>query len=152
MPAKHSFDSLHRQGRLRVWDLPTRVFHWILALAVIGLVVMQVATGLVADDEIATTGALSRFVSSATSARANFWHADVGNRLLIVMVVMHIAAIVFYGVKEGQRLVPAMWHRDKQADPAIESSRDDGLAHAAAPVVFVGGIAVSGWIWSPGAS
>ena len=26
-------------GRVRVWDLPTRLFHWVLALAVIGLVV-----------------------------------------------------------------------------------------------------------------
>lgn len=29
--------------RVRVWDLPTRLFHWTLAVAVIGLAVLHVA-------------------------------------------------------------------------------------------------------------
>ena len=164
---------------VRVWDLPTRVFHWLLALAVIGLVITgkvggnalvwhmrlgllvlallafrlvwglvggrwsrfasfvhgpatvlrylrgqarpgehldvghnplgagsvfallavliaQVATGLLADDEIATTGPLNKYVATATGLLATGWHKGYGQWLLLGLVALHLGAIAFY--------------------------------------------------------
>ena len=40
---------------------------------------VPVATGLVADDEIANLGPLNRFVSSATASQATGWHKEYGS-------------------------------------------------------------------------
>jgi cytochrome b len=46
--------------------------------ALLALLVVQVGTGLVADDEIANQGPLNRFVSSDTASSATHWHKDYG--------------------------------------------------------------------------
>jgi cytochrome b len=190
---------------VRVWDLPTRAFHWLLAAAVIGLVTtgkiggnalewhfrfgytvmallafrllwglvgghwsrfinfiyapgtvlrylrgqtrpdehldvghnplgafsvfallfflaVQVGTGLVADDEIATQGPLNKFVSSATASSATHWHKDYGQVILIVLVLLHVAAIVFYRVKKGKNLVQTMVTGDKQLPAGLPTA------------------------------
>jgi cytochrome b len=158
---------------VRVWDLPTRLFHWLLALAVIGAVVtarmggdamawhfrigycifallafrllwgvvggrwsrfasfihspgailrhlrgrrrdgedldvghtpsgslsvfallavlmLQVASGLVADDEIDNVGPLNKFVSSGLAGKASSWHVELGQWLIIALVALHV--------------------------------------------------------------
>jgi cytochrome b len=181
-------------SRIRIWDLPTRLFHWLLALCVVGLVVTgrmggnllewhflmgytvfalllfrlvwgfiggrwsrfasfiyapatlwryvrgqgdlvhdlghsplgagsvfamllvlaaQVGTGLFADDEIATTGPLARFVSTETSLMLTGYHKTIGQWLLIVLVLLHVAAIAYYRFAKGKHLVGAMVHGDK---------------------------------------
>lgn len=205
MPA----DSSAAAQPVRVWDLPTRAFHWVLVLAVVGLVVTgkvgggwiewhmrlgllvgallvfrllwglvggrwsrfasfvagpaallrylrgqprpgdafhvghnplgalsvlamlavlaaQVGTGLVADDEIATTGPLNKFVASATGLAATAWHKQWGQWLIFALVGLHVAAIVAYAMR-GQRLVPAMLTGDKALPPGVPPSAD-GLA------------------------
>jgi cytochrome b len=117
----------------------------------LALSILQVAAGLVIDDEVATTGPRSRLVSSATAARATVRHADVGNWRLILMVVLHLAAIVFCAVKKRRRLVPAMWHGDKLGYDPVEASRDAVVVRLAALVVLALVIALSGLIWSLGA-
>ena len=42
--------------------------------ALLGFLALQVATGLVADDEIATVGPLNRFVSGSLASQATGWH------------------------------------------------------------------------------
>jgi cytochrome b len=64
--------------------------------ALLLLLAVQVGTGLVADDEIANQGPLNRFVSGATAGSATAWHKDYGQWILIALVVLHVAAIVFY--------------------------------------------------------
>lgn len=213
---------------VRVWDLPTRLFHWLLAAAVIGLVVsgkvggnalvwhmrfgllvfillgfrllwgvvggrwsrfasflyapatvlrylrgqhrpgdhfevghnplgalsvfalitvlaVQVATGLVADDEIATTGPLNKFVSNALGLSATAWHKGYGQWLLLALVGLHMAAIVAYRLR-GQNLVKPMLTGDKPLPPDVPPSADSAATRglAAALVVVVGAVAV--WI------
>jgi cytochrome b len=191
---------------VRVWDLPTRLFHWVLALAVVGLVVtakiggnalvwhmrlgltvgallmfrllwgvlggrwsrfgsfvyaprtvvrylrrehrpddhfevghnplgafsvfamlgvllIQVATGLVADDEIATVGPLNRFLATETGLAATGWHKGWGQWLVIGLVVLHVGAIVVYRLR-GIGLVSAMWRGDKLLPAAVPPSAD----------------------------
>lgn len=213
---------------VRVWDLPTRLFHWVLALAVIGLVVtgkvggnaivwhfrlgylvmgllafrllwgflggrwsrfasflyapstvlrylrgqtrpgewhevghnplgagsvfallallaVQVGTGLVADDEIANTGPLNRFVSSDTALSATHWHKDYGQLILIALVLLHVSAIVYYRVKKGRNLVQPMINGDKllpQGTPAA----DDSLARRLLALALAA-VCAAGAIW-----
>jgi len=184
-------------ARVRVWDLPTRLFHWALTFAVIGLVitgktggnampwhfrfgyvvfallvfrllwgfvggrwsrfrsfaygpaslvrylkgtprasdafdighsptgalsvfallvflVLQVATGLVSWDEILQIGGpLNTFVSDATASKALWYHKQVGQRVIITLVVLHVAAVLFYLLRRKRDLVAPMWHGDK---------------------------------------
>lgn len=214
---------------VRVWDLPTRVFHWVLAAAVLTQVVtgkiggnalewhlrcgylvmtlllfrllwglvgghwsrfsrflyspatvlrylrgqaradehldvghnplgagsvfallfflsLQVATGLVADDEIATVGPLNRFVSSASAASATHWHKDLGQVILIVLVLLHVAAIVFYLVRRGRNLVRPMLTGDKLLPQGTPAARDGAGPRLLAAVLLAACAALVTWV------
>jgi cytochrome b len=188
--------------RIRIWDLPTRLFHWTLALAIIGMLVtgrvggdvlewharlgycigtlllfrlawgfagghwsrfgtfppsplrawryarsadpavaaghsplgalsvyamlgfllVQVATGLFSATKEDFAGPLSVLVSNATVHWLTGYHKNVGQWIVIVLVVLHLAAIAFYFLR-GRNLTAAMLHGDQEA--AGPSSRDD---------------------------
>jgi cytochrome b len=93
-------------------------------LALLGLLLVQVGTGLVADDEIANVGPLNRFVSGATAAVATGWHKGWGQWLLLALVGLHLAAIGFYAGR-GKRLVGPMVGGDKPL-PADTPAAVDG--------------------------
>ncbi len=203
---------------VRIWDLPTRLFHWALATCVVGLVItgnvggdamawhfrlgyavltlvlfrlawgvfggywsrwsqlpvspasvlayiqgqsstrhlaghsplgswsvlalmlflsLQVATGLVSDDEIATMGPLSSLVPGAWVSLATSWHKSWGKLILIVLVVSHLLAIAWYRWGKQQPLVPAMWHGDKTLPEAVPPSRDNGKSRSLALALFI---------------
>ncbi len=218
--------------RLRVWDLPTRVFHWVLAASVVGSVVtakiggnamewhfrlgelalallafrllwgvcgghwsrfgtffygpgalwrylrgaprpedeighsplgslsvwalmvlllVQVGTGLVADDEIANVGPLNRFVSGATASAATGYHKQVGEWLLIALVVLHVAAVLFYLFVKRRNLVGPMWHGDKpHPGPEVPASRDTAVTRLLALGLFALCAAAVAWLVSLG--
>ena len=113
-------------------------------LALISLLVVQVATGLVADDEIATTGPLNKFVATATGLAATHWHKDLGQWLLIALVVLHLAAIVYYR-KRGTNLVPAMITGDKPLPASVPASADTPATRLLALVMMA--VCVAGAVW-----
>ena len=202
---------------IRVWDLPTRIFHWALVTFIIGLVatgliggnamtwhmrfgfavlslllfrivwgligghwsrfasfiyapgtvlaylkgagkaehsvghnplgaasvfamllflLAQVGSGLVSDDDIATSGPLSKFVSNAIVSSATSYHKNVGKYVLLVLVVLHIAAIVFYLMKKKENLVAPMIHGDKTLAQPLPASQDDARSRILAAFVF----------------
>lgn len=213
--------------RVRVWDLPTRLFHWLLVLCVVGLVVtgkvgggamdwharlgyavlalllfrlvwgfigghwsrfasfvyaprsvgaylggrghpdhlvghnplgagsvfalllvllVQVGTGLVGDDEIAFTGPLNRFVSSSTGLAATAYHKQWGQWLVIGLVLLHVAAILWYLLRRRQNLVRPMIVGDKEVAHAARASRDDAGSRLVALVVLAAAAGVVTWI------
>lgn len=217
-------------GPVRVWDLPTRIFHWVLALTIVGSLVsghldalswhfrfgywvfglllfrfvwgflggrwsrfasfvyhprtlvrylrgqshgeehldvghsplaafsvfamlmflaLQVATGLVADDEVSTTGPLNRLVSHAFALAATSWHR-VGQWLLIALIVLHIGAIVFYRVRRDRNLVGPMLSGDKLLPPDTPAAADSARTRAAALFLAALAAAVVGYIVSLG--
>lgn len=214
--------------RVRVWDLPTRIFHWALVLCVVGLIITgnvggnamiwhfrmgltvlalllfrlvwglvggrwsrftafvysprsiinylkgrgkaehsvghtpagagsvfalfavlsaQVGSGLISDDDIAFAGPLTRFVSSATINLATNYHKNIGKWIILALVVLHIAAIVFY-LWRKQNLIKPMLHGDKQLVEAAPASRDDAASRSAALVIF--GFCVAFVVWVAG--
>jgi cytochrome b len=110
------------------------------SLSVIVMLVLltaQVATGLVADDEIANTGPLNRYVSTAFGLQATAWHKGPGIALILTLVVLHIGAIVFYRTRKGQDLVWPMFHGDKVLTGVVPASADTRLTRISALAVAV---------------
>lgn len=104
--------------------------------AMLVFLLAQVATGLVGDDEISFTGPLNRFVSSSKGLAATWYHKQVGQWILLALVVLHIAAVLYYVFKKKQGLVAAMVHGDKPVSGAAQPSRDDVASRGMALVVF----------------
>lgn len=114
--------------------------------ALLALLTAQVATGLVADDEIATTGPLNRFVTSATASLATGWHKAWGQYLVIALAVLHIAAVAYYARVKRRDLISPMWHGDKSLAVDVPASADGTLRRTLAMLIFAAGLAVSWWI------
>lgn len=97
------------------------------ALSVFGMLVVllaQVGTGLVSDNEEAFTGPLNRHVSTATALAATWYHRAVGQWLVVAVVALHVAAILYYVLKKRENLVRPMLGGDKEAAPGTASSAD----------------------------
>jgi cytochrome b len=118
--------------------------------ALIGLLGVQVATGLVADDEIATTGPLNRFVDSATGLAATAWHKGYGQWIVLGLVALHVVAIVVYRVR-GKNLVTPMLTGDKPLPPDVPASTDSLATRGLAALLLAGCAALAVWIARLGA-
>jgi cytochrome b len=221
-------------NRVRVWDLPTRVFHWVLAAAVVGSVasakiggnamawhyrfgylilgllvfrlawglvggrwarfasfvygpastlrylrgralqddrfdvghspvgalsvfalllvlVVQVGTGLVSFDDIEQVGGpLNRFVAEATSMKALGWHKSAGQVLVISLVLLHVAAVLFYLLAKRRNLIGPMWHGDKPLADASLAARDTARERVVAAVIALACAGLVAWVVSLG--
>jgi len=114
--------------------------------AMLALLLLQVGTGLISDDEIAATGPLSKYVSNAVVSAGSFYHKDIGKLILIGLVTLHVGAILFYFFKKGVNLVHPMIRGDKDAVIVAQSSRDDARSRILAALVFVGCAALVAWM------
>lgn len=204
---------------VRIWDLPTRLFHWLLAVSVIGLIVTakvggdamnwhfrlgyvvfalllfrlvwgfvggrwsrfasffptptrlgrylrgrarpedhaghnplgafsvlamllvlaaQVGTGLFSDDDIAFAGPLTGLVAGSTVRAASSYHKDVGQLLVIGLVVLHLLAIAFYFFAKRKNLVRPMVTGDKtRAEVGGVTAATDGFRRRALALVLI---------------
>jgi cytochrome b len=98
-------------GALSIWAM----LLWLL---------LQIASGLVADDEIATTGPLNRFVAEHTAAVATGYHTTLGQWGLYVLTAMHVGAIVYYARRRGRDLLTPMFSGDKRLAADVPSTTD----------------------------
>lgn len=118
--------------------------------ALLGFLALQVASGLVADDEIANVGPLNRFVSGGIASQATHWHKDYGQWILLALVALHIAAVLYYLLRKKKNLVRPMVIGDK-ALPAGTPAAADSVATRLLALVLaalcVGGV---GWVASLG--
>lgn len=206
--------------RVRVWDLPTRLFHWLLAAAVIGMFVTgylgaldwhmrlgcavlalllfrlvwglvgghwsrfasfapsprriwrvlrgkpqdaaeglghtplgalsvwamllvllaQVLSGLMSDDDIAYAGPWARHVPVSVTHWLTDYHAAIGQWLVLGLLLLHLGAILFYLVVKKDNLITPMLQGDKlptlTSSPS-PSSRDDILTRLLALAVLL---------------
>ena len=105
--------------------------------AMLAILIVQVATGLIGDDEIANVGPLNRFVSTATGLAATAWHKGAGFGIILVLVVLHILAIVFYRVRKKQDLIGPMFSGDKRLPGAVPASADDRMSRVRALAIVL---------------
>lgn len=113
--------------------------------AMLGILALQLTSGLMSDDEIAAAGPLTRYVSSEWVSVATFYHKEVGKLILLALVTVHVLAIIFYRLKKGENLVLPMITGDKQLDFPAQNANDRGSDRAkAAAIIGLVGLAVVG--------
>ncbi len=118
--------------------------------ALLGILLVQVGTGLVADDEISNSGPFVKFVSGATSTLASGWHKHFGQWLIIGLVFMHLGAIAFYRFRRGRNLVGPMLSGDKMLGGNVPASADAARHRGFALTLVALCAAVVGWLVSLG--
>lgn len=137
----------HPEEHLEVGHSPLAALSVLALLAVIGL---QVASGLVADDEIANVGPLNRYVSGALASWMTGWHKSWGQWLLMALVVLHLGAIAYHRLVRGRGLVVPMIRGDKRLPPGVPASLDGLPQRLLALVLAALCAAVAFWIASLG--
>lgn len=109
-------------------------------LAMLAVLLAQVASGLCSDDEIAAAGPLVAHVPGAVVQLATWYHAKVGKLVLIALVALHLAAILYHRLRHKDNLVAPMLHGDKSLPlptiPTISPSRDDAKTRALALLIW----------------
>ena len=113
------------------------------------LLTVQVATGLVADDDVATTGPLNAHVGARLARRASGWHAGWGADLVFVLIALHLAAVAWYTWRRPahrrEPVLRAMWSGDKPAPAATRASRDTAATRLLALAIWL--LAAGGVAW-----
>jgi cytochrome b len=118
--------------------------------ALLALLAVQVGTGLFADDEIATTGPLNKFVATATGLALTKWHKLFGQWSIIALIVLHVAAVAYYLVVKKQNLVRPMISGDKALAPNVPGSADNGRTRAVAALLVALCAMLVAWVVSLG--
>lgn len=111
-------------------------------LGLLGIMIAQGVTGLFANDDIAFNGPLQALVSKDTSDAITGWH-HLGEKAIFALVGLHLAAIIFYAHKKGEKLVPPMVTGKKTVD--VGDARD---ATGGGMIAFIVAVAIAiGTVW-----
>ena len=89
-------------------------------LALLFSIGLQAVTGLFANDDIAFEGPLAKHVSNETVALLTSIHHQ-NEKVLIVLIVVHLCAIFYYQKFKGENLIKPMLLGDKEIDPSEEA-------------------------------
>jgi cytochrome b len=118
--------------------------------ALLGLLIVQTATGLVSNDDIAFYGPLFDLAGRELSNKLTGLHHLLSN-VLMILVALHMAAVLFYVLRRNQNLVKPMITGWKESTDG-ESARGGGIA-ALVVALAVAAAAVYGasgaWIAPP---
>jgi cytochrome b len=76
-------------------------------MAMLLVLLIQAGTGLFANDDIATTGPLYKWVSKAASDRLTAIH-HLNHDVIIILVAVHVAAVLFHLIYKKENLITPM--------------------------------------------
>lgn len=116
------------------------------ALSVLALIVtmlFQAISGLFITDELTVEGPLYKHVSNSVASALAGLHEGNGN-LIIGLVLLHLAAILFYRFVKRDNLVSPMFTGKKNV-PAGHPAQDANGGGSLAGVVLMGVIGVAVW-------
>lgn len=97
------------------------------ALSVLGMLtvlLLQVLSGFMSDDEISNSGPWVALVSGDWVALATQYHGEIGKVLLIILLLLHVATVLFYKRVKNQDLITPMLTGDKVLPTQTPESRD----------------------------
>jgi cytochrome b len=119
-------------------------------LALLGLLALQSATGLFANDDIDFSGPLAAMVETSLSGRLTSIHAWLVNGL-IALVLLHVAAIIFYTRVKKDKLLKPMFTGWKEVASGASASPVGLTAFAVSLAVAVAAVygasgAILAWI------
>lgn len=118
--------------------------------ALLALLLAQVGSGLLSDDEIATAGPLASLAPDEWVDLASWYHKDMGQYLLIAFVALHLCAVAFYTLVRRRPLVRAMVRGDKRLPQPAPSSRDDTASRIGAAMILAAAGLLAWWVSSLG--
>ncbi len=116
----------------------------------LGVLAAQVGSGLFAEDDVSNIGPFNKFVSGATAELLTHWHKRYGQWLVISLVLLHVAAILYYLLRKKQNLVRPMLSGDKLLPREVPASSDQGRSRALAALLVAGCAALVAWLVSLG--
>ena len=91
-------------------------------IAMLGIISLQVATGLISDDEILLQGPLAKYVSGEMSYQATTYHG-INAKLIVGLIVLHLAAIAFYRfIKKDDIVKPMVTGQKEVAEDYAEKA------------------------------
>lgn len=105
--------------------------------AMLGLLSVQVVSGLLSDDEIAAAGPLTRHVSELLVSRATTYHTTWGQYGLLSLLGLHLLALAVYTFVKKEPLIKAMLTGDKTLNHTATQSRDQGADRIKALLVLL---------------
>lgn len=77
-------------------------------IAMLAVLAAQVTSGLISDpDDYINVGPLAKYVASSTRSAAVGWH-ELGANLILILVLLHLAVILFYRFWKHEDLVTPM--------------------------------------------
>lgn len=105
--------------------------------ALLAVLLLQIFSGLMSDDEISNAGPLSRFVSGYIVSNATDYHKNVGKFILLGLALLHVSAIFFYLFRKKDNLISPMLTGDKQLASPMPPSRDDTRSRISALLLLL---------------
>ncbi len=99
-------------------------------LALLALLLLQAGTGLLANDEIMSMGPFYGWIAPELSNRITRLHRNSSD-VLLVLVALHVAAIAWYALVRGERLVLPMVTGRK---PAADLPAGEAITHSRTPL------------------
>jgi cytochrome b len=120
-----------------------------MVLVMLGLLGVQIGTGLCANDEVAVQGPLAEAVGPARSDWLTHIHA-VNFRLIEAAIALHVLAILFYRVLRGHRLVSPMITGDKMLPDTLPAARMASPARAIGALCAAAGLVTFVVLWFGG--
>ncbi|MCG2578923.1 cytochrome b/b6 domain-containing protein [Dechloromonas sp. XY25] len=116
--------------------------------ALLGVLVIQVGTGLFANDDIAFSGPLSSLVELAVSNRLTGLH-HLSGKVLLLLIGLHVGAIAFYFRIKKDNLVKPMLTGWKDADHGVSATGGGLPALLLALAVALGAVYGASGLWLP---
>lgn len=110
-------------------------------MAMLLALLVQAGTGLFANDDIATTGPLYKWVSKAASDRLTFLHR-LNQKVIIVLVVVHVAAVLFHLIYKKENLIMPMITGIKHWKDSLKEKLIQKPNWLAGLVIIVAGLCV----------
>ncbi len=150
--AAYGRDLIQGQPRRFLGHNPLGAYMVLALLAVTGTIG---ALGLFAvEDNDLATGPLYRLAGNELAKVATGWHRYLFEPVLLVLIGLHVAANVLYGVLKKDPLIPAMVTGQKPAaayEDATENPQEPGQPVARALILLaVAALIVFGGIWALG--
>ena len=112
-----------------------------MVLGLLAILIVQVATGLSANDDGATEGPLVKYIGKEMSNRLSGLHA-LNFKLLLFAVSAHVLAVILYAVVKRHDLVRPMITGRKRLPAATPAPRMVSPLAALAVLAVAAGIAV----------
>jgi cytochrome b len=128
-------------GQLHRREPDTEIGHnaaggW-MVLVMLGMLAVQVGSGLFSNDDVLTEGPLAHFVSKETSDWLSHVHS-INFKLTEAVIVLHVLAIATYALLKGHNLVRPMITGKKRMPGATRAPR------MASPLLAIVILAIAG--------